>query len=341
MQLKLAQLPAHLNKTLATLYALHGDELLLQNEAADTIRTAARKQGFLEREIFVVESGFNWQQLLAAGQNLSLFGDKRCIDIRIPSGKPGVEGAKALLNYIEASHSDDITLISLPKLERSIMQSAWFTALEEKAVLIATPSLEREELPDWIAMRLKHQQQHADAETLQFLAERTEGNLLAAAQEIAKLGLLLPTGEITLDDIEQAVLHVARYDIAQLSLAYLHCDAKRFCKVLAGLEAEGESVQLILWQINEDLHSLGQLAEERARGIPLTQAMRTIRVWGKRQQAMELAAQRVKLEQLTDWLKRAAELDALSKGLGKGQIWDELRALGLSVAGNALFICVK
>ena len=305
MELRLNQLAAHLERTLAPIYVVHGDEPLLAIEAGDAIRAAARQAGCDEREILVVEPGFKWDAFLAASANLGLFGSRKLVDLRIPSGKPGIEGAKALEACAAHPGSDQMLLVTLPKLDRAAQASAWFSALADAGVAIAVYPLERDALPAWIAARLARQRQRVAPETLAFLADRCEGNLLAARQEIEKLGLLLPEGELGAEAVERAVTDVARYDVFQLSEAWLAADAARALRIIAALEAEGEGIQLLLWQLAEDVHALASVREAIAAGTPVAVAVRNARVWGKRQAAMERAARRVPPEAIAPLLSRA------------------------------------
>jgi len=334
MQLRPAQLASHLAKRLAPLYVVHGDEPLLAIEAGDQIRAAARAAGYDERELLVVEAGFKWDAFSGANRNLGLFGSRKLIDLRIPGGKPGAEGARVLEDCAANPNTDTVTLITLPRLDRTAQSSAWFTALERTGVTVAVYPLERDQLPGWIAARLARQKQRVSADTLQFLADTTEGNLLAAQQEIEKLGLLLPEGELDAAAVEQAVADVARFDVFQLSEAWLAGDAERCCRILAALEGEGEGVPLLVWQLGEDLHALAAVLAAAADGTPVAVAVKAARVWGKRQAAMERAARRVAPSMLPALLSRLASLDALAKGLGRGSVWDELRELALALAGR-------
>ena len=333
MDLRLNQLNSHLERTLAPVYVVHGDEPLLAMEAGDAIRAAARRAGCDEREILVADSGFKWDALLVAGANLGLFGTKKLIDLRIPTGKPGVEGARALEFCAAHPDPDQTLLVTLPRLDRTAQGSAWFSALCEAGVAIAVYPLTRDELPSWLAARLALQKQRAGRETLAFLAARCEGNLLAARQEIEKLGLLLAEGELAADAVERAVADVARYDVFQLSEAWLAGDAARTLRIIAALEAEGEGIQLLLWQLGEDIHALAFVLEAAASGTPVAVAVRNARVWGKRQAAMERAARRLDPGAIAALLEALARLDALSKGIGRGNVWDEVRATGLALAG--------
>jgi DNA polymerase-3 subunit delta len=333
MELRHSQLGAHLERTLAPLYVIHGDEPLFAIEAGDAIRAAARRGGCDEREVLVVEQGFAWEAFLGANANLGLFGSRKLVDLRIPSGKPGVEGAKALEAYARNLNPDQVTLITLPKLDRAAQSSAWFSALVAAGVAVAVYPLERDELPAWISARLARAQQRVGRETLAFLVDQCEGNLLAARQEIEKLGLLLPEGELDHDAVERAVADVARYDVFELSAAWLAGDAARAVRVIRALEEEGEGIQLLLWQLGQDLHALASVLEAAATGMPLSNAIRNARVWGKRQQALERAARRVKPAAIAPMLRALARLDAVSKGIGRGNPWDDLISLALVLAG--------
>jgi DNA polymerase-3 subunit delta len=334
VELRHNQLAAHLERGLAPLYVVHGDEPLFAIEAGDAIRRAARRAGCDEREVFVAEPGFRWDAFVAANANLGLFGSRKMIDLRIPSGKPGAEGARALEAWAASPNPDHIALVTLPRLDRAAQQTAWFSALAAAGVAIAVYPLERDELPAWIAARLAAQQQRAAPPTLAFLADRCEGNLLAAKQEIEKLALLLPEGELEHDAVERAVADVARFDVFDLSAACLSGDAARALRIIATLEAEGEGLPLLLWQLGEDVHALAAVVEATAAGMPIGAAVRNARVWGKRQAALERAARRVKPAAIAPMVRALATLDALAKGIGRGNPWDEFRTLALTLAGK-------
>ena len=334
MTLRPDGLPAHLARKLDPLYVVHGDEPLLALEAGDAIRTAARSAGIVERELLVVEPGFKWDAFIGANANASLFADRKLVDVRIPSGKPGVEGGKALEAYAANPNPDNVTLITLPRLDKATQTSAWFTALAETGVTIAVQALERDALPRWIASRLARQKQEASPETLAFLADHCEGNLLAARQEIEKLGLVLPEGKLAADAVEAAVADVARYDVFAASEAWLAGDATRALRVLSVLEAEGDGPQLAIWALGEDLHAIAAVQSMLRDGMPMTAALRNARVWGKRQSAFERATRRLSTVAVEQHLATLATIDALSKGIGLGNAWDELIVLAMSVAGK-------
>lgn len=336
MQVRPAQLAAQLAKGLAPLYVVHGDEPLLAMEAGDQIRAAARAAGFDDREVLVAETGFQWETLAAASRNLGLFGSRKLIDLRLPGGKPGADGARILEDCARRPVADAIMLITSPRLDRAVMNSTWFAALERAGVTIAVYPLERDALPAWIGKRLARQKQRASDDTLQLLADATEGNLLAAQQEVEKLALLLPEGELDPAAVEQAVADVARFDVFQLSEAWLAGDAARTCRILASLEAAGEGLPLLLWQLAEDVHGLASVLAATAAGTPVGTAVRSARVWGKRLAAMERAGERVAPTTIPRLLSRLSRLDALAKGIGVGNPWDELREVALLLAGKPL-----
>lgn len=325
MQLKSAQLAADLQRSLRPVYVVHGDEPLLVLEASQLIIDAARKVGFDDREVMVADAGFDWDNLRAANQSLSLFGSKRVIDLRLPTGKPGNDGAKALEEIGGNASPDNVLLLRAPRFDRTALSSKWLGALEGAGASVSIFPLERQQMPQWISVRLSRNKQRAGPEVLEYLADLTEGNLLAAQQEIDKLALLLPAGELTLGAIESVIANVARYDNAELSEALLSADIPRTCRILAGLQAEGESVQFVLWQVTDDTHALLTIAQAARSGQRLQDALRNARVFGKRQSAMERAARRVDGRALAALIPDLAHLDRISKGIGRGEVWDEVR----------------
>lgn len=335
MLLKGEQLPAHLERELRPLYVLYGDEPLLVLEAADAIRAKARAQGYSEREVLTVLSGFDWGQLLAAGGNLSLFGDKKLIDLRIPNGKPGRDGSAALQAWCGNLSPDTMLLVTLPELDWKEEKAAWFTALANAGVAIKLNAPPLAELPGWIAGRLRRQQQSTAPEALRFIADRVEGNLLAAHQEILKLGLLYPAGTLSLEQVRDAVLNVARYDIDSLREALLAGDIGRLTRTLEGLEQEGEAPPLVLWAMGEEIRALASIRAGLDGGRPLDTLLRDAKVWGPRQAGIKRAVQRLSAKALDDALHRASRIDRLAKGIGRGNVWEEFLRLGLLVAGKA------
>ena len=336
MQLRFDAIDGHLAKTLAPLYVITSDEFLLALEVADKIRRVAKTQGFLEREILTVERSFKWGSLLAANQSQSLFGDKKLVDLRIPTGKPGKDGGAALQEYVANLSPDNLTLITLPKLDWATQKAAWVGSMQQAAVYIDIPLVERAQLPNWISQRLSAQGQSVDRPSLDFIADRVEGNLLAAHQEIQKLALLYPPGKLSFEAIHDAVLNVARYDVFKLNEAMLGGDVARLVRMLDGLRAEGEALPLVLWAVAEELRTLLKLKSGMAQGRPLGVLLKEYRIWGPREKLMEPALRRVTLATLSTALQEAAQVDKMVKGLRAkafaGDAWDALLQLGLRVA---------
>ena len=304
MQLRPEQLAAHLGKQLAPLYVLHGNEPLLVIEAGDAIRAAARAKGFAEREVLIAGPNFKWDDLFLASGNLSLFGGDKLVDLRIPSGKPGRDGGEALKRYCGQLPGGVLTLVTLPELDWQTKKGGWFGALSAAGVAIECNAPPIHQLHAWIAERLARQQQSAPRAALDFIAAHVEGNLLAAHQEIQKLALLYPQGEISLPQIEAAVLNVARYDIDKLRTALADNDAARCARVLEGLKAEGAAPPLVLWALAN---------ESRNRC--------------ERQPARRAAARNA--------LLHAARIDRIIKGVAKGDLWDEFLQLSMRLTRTA------
>ena len=331
MRIDSEDLPRHLAKGLGSLYVVHGEALLLAIEAADAIRAAARETGYSEREVIIVEQHFKWA-LRNSAQSMSLFASRKVIDLRIPSGKPGVEGAQALQEHCENLNPDTLTLISLPRLEGTAMKSKWFTALEQHGTVVSANEVSLAALPAWIAARMKRQGQSTDADTLVFLAQRVEGNLLAAFQEIQKLALLFPEGLLTFEQVKDSVMDVARYDVFKLSEAMLSGDAGRYVRILEGLRAEGTATVLILWAVAEDIRTLAKVARAMQQSGNLANALRDACVWGVKQKLVERAVRRFTPAFAERALRQAALIDKLIKGLRHGDVWDELLQLGVRCA---------
>ena len=334
MQLKGEQLASHLERELKPVYVVYGDEPLLVIEAADTIRATARRKGFDEREVLTAISGFNWNDLHHATGNMSLFGGRKLIDLRIPTGKPGREGGKALQDYCARPSPDALLLVTLPGLDWTEEKAAWLRALTDAGVAVKLIPPNLAELPTWIAGRLRRQQQKAGNDALRFIAERVEGNLLAAHQEILKLGLLYPEGELSLQQIQEAVLNVARYDLDGLREAMLAGDVARLTRTLDGLQQEGEAPPLVLWAMTEEVRALAQVKAGQKQGQPVDALLKDARVWGTRQALFKRALPRIDDATTNAALADAARIDRMIKGIGGGDIWDEFLRLGLQLAAR-------
>lgn len=318
-------------KTLAPLYVIHGAEPLAALEAADLLRDRARAAGYTEREVFTAEAGFDWSRLKSAGSELSLFASQRLLEIRIPTGKPGREGSAALEQFAARLPEDTVTLVTLPEMDWQGKQTKWFVALEAAAVTVEAMPVERARLPQWLNGRLARQQQSAGADALEFLADRVEGNLLAAQQELRKLALLCPPGEISLELLEDSVANVSRFNPFQLVSAVHDGEdrekAARIRRMLDGLKAEGEAPPLILWVLTNELRLLA-----RVRGV--TRSGRPPHPGKLRE--LERLARRHSAESLRALLLQAAEIDRMIKGLNAHDPWDALAELATGLAGRPL-----
>jgi DNA polymerase-3 subunit delta len=273
---------------------------------------------------------------------MSLFADKQLLEVRIPSGKPGKEGSTALQQLAQQAEGQDalLTLVLLPRLDRQTLQGAWFAALDSHGVTLRVDPIERAQLPQWIAARLaRHEQRVAAGEegqrTLQFFADRVEGNLLAAHQEIEKLALLHPPGELSFDQVEAAVLHVARYDVFKLSEAALAGQVHRVARMLEGLQAEGEAAVLVHYTLAEDIRALKRVKDALAGGKPLPMALREQRIWGLKERLFERVLPRLTPLTLDGLLHGAHVVDGIVKGLRTpgwpSDGWQALQRLALEL----------
>ena len=337
MQLAPAHLEKHLTQSLKPLYILVGDEPLAQRESLDAIRAAARTQGYDERTTLTVERYFNWQQIQSYGQSISLFASQRLLEINIPSGKPGVDGGKALQALANKAIPDTCVVIILPKLERDAANSAWYSSLEKNAVTISLNEVDASNLPKWISSRLALQGQHTSQQTLEFLAHQVEGNLLAANQEVQKLGLLYPQGELSDATVREAVLNVSRYDAFQLGEAVLAGDAARTVRILQGLQDEGENAVAVMSPLMWVLRPLVRIKQAEMRGENIMNAMTNARIYGEKQALVKRALARLNLKQLEAALQKLADIDKTAKGVMLGDAWLEISRLcfGLARVGSS------
>jgi DNA polymerase-3 subunit delta len=325
MKIRAKQLDSHLRKGLSRLYAIHGPEALVALEAADRIRDSARKAGCTEREIFFAEPGADWSRLGASAANLSLFASKRLLELRIPGGKPGVEGARAIEAWCGSLSDDTVALVVLPELEWQQQKARWFEALDAAGVVVEARPVAREELPEWLADRLSRQGQSASVETLEWLAERVEGNLLAAKQEVDKLALLLPKGEVSLAAIREAVTDVSRFERDTLLDAIHAGDPARIARILESLKAEGEPLPLLLWTLAEELRLMMALAagQRPRRFLP-----------PERMESLARSAKRLGGAAFEREVLRAHRIDRMIKGVETGDPWESLLELALGLAAR-------
>jgi DNA polymerase III subunit delta len=337
MQIKAEQLETYLARSLAPLYVIHGDEPLLSLEAADAIRTKARAAGCAERDVLVAERGFDWSALAHAAAGMSLFADRKLVELRIPSGKPGTEGADAIVAYCENLVTENVTIVSLPRLAKRDQSTPWFVALMAKGHVVEVYPVERARLPQWIAMRLARQKQRADDEALAFVADCVEGNLLAAHQEVQKLALLYPEGPLGFDQVRAAVLDVSRHDVYQLAEAMLAGDRARAVKVIGSLKAEGEQAPRVVWVLAEELRALARIQGGAQSGRSMQDLLRENRVWGEpRSSLVSRAVRNVTRTAIEAAIGHVARCERMAKGVPRaregGDVWEELLRVSLRFA---------
>jgi len=348
MQLRYDQLDAHLARGLKPVYTLHGDEPLLAQEAADAIRAAARAAGFSERKVFTVAGAhFDWSGVLGAAQSMSLFGDKQIVEIRIPSGKPGKDGSDALQRHceglVQTAGDEVLTLVVLPRLDWQQLKTGWFGALDVAGASIRLDPIDRKALPAWLALRLSRQGQHVRSgeegqRTLAFFADRVEGNLLAAHQEVQKLALLHPAGELAFEQVQSAVLNVARFDVAKLAEAVWSGQAPRALRVLDGLRQEGEAVVMVHWNLADDIRALARGRAALDNGQPMPLALKEARVWGAKEKLFERVLPSLTAARAAQWVAAASICDGICKGLRQpgwpADAWLAMRALVVMLVVN-------
>jgi DNA polymerase-3 subunit delta len=335
MQLKPEQIDAHLRKQLAPIYFISGDEPLRVMEAADAIRAAAREQGYDERDVLTAQAGFDWDSLMSEAGNLSLFSQRRVIDLRLPTGKPGADGSKALRAYAERPPEDTLLLVTAGKLDPAARKSKWVQALDKPGVVVFVWPLKGQEFNAWVAQRMRQRGLQPTADAVTLLSERVEGNLLACVQEIEKLYLLQGEGEVDAGAILALVADNARYDVFGLLDSALAGKAARCVRMLQGLQAEGLVPQIVIWALARELRQLTAMAGSLASGQPVQAVLSQYRVWpAERKSLVAAALRRLSVTQCNALLQHCARVDRISKGQGAGSAWDELLQLTLKLAGN-------
>ena len=334
MKIKPEQLQSHLQKQLLPVYIISGDEPLLAQEATDSVRTAARAAGYTERELFYVEGNYDWNQLLNEANSLSLFADKKILEIRITNGKPGDKGSKALCEMCANLNPDNLLLILLPKLERATQNSKWIKTLESIGAHIQVWPVTGTHLPRWIQQRLQQADIQANEEAVQILADRVEGNLLAAVQEIEKLKLLALDGKVDASRMSSVVADSARYNLFEFIDKVLAGDAQSAARSLRGLQNEGIEPVPLLWAITRELRILTKASEQVSQGAHSDSALKSAGVWDKRIPLFRGALRRLSPAHLRMLVHQAGAIDRGIKGQRKSDIWDELTTLVLSLAGS-------
>ena len=335
MQLRPEQLDASLHRTLAPVYFISGEEPLRVLEAADAVRTRAREQGYGEREVFTVQTGFDWASLDSAADSLSLFSSQRLVELRLPSGKPGDAGARALRAWTERPPEDTLLLITAGKLEAPARRSQWVQALDRAGVVVFVWPLDPRQLPDWVRARMQRHGLVPDGEAVALLIDRVEGNLLACAQEIDKLYLLHGAGPVDAEAVLEAVADNARFDVFRLLDSALAGEAVRCTRILQGLQAEGVASPVVLWALARDIRQLAVMAGAIATGEPVAKVLVRFRIWQARKTAFSSALGRLTIAACRHLLRHCARIDRVIKGQAAGNEWDELLQLTLRLAGAA------
>lgn len=327
------QLSGSLKSGLQALYVIHGEEDLLRLESLDHIRHAAQQHGYIKESHIADSPQFDWQALLANAGSAGLFGDKKLLEIHLPSGKVGKQGSDALHQLANHLPNDTCVLIALPKLERAQLQSKWFSSLAQHGCVVEAKAITLNALPTWIKKRLQQHKLDIEPDALAWFAERVEGNLLAAKQEIEKLSLLHPPKtQLNMNDVEQAVANVARFDAFQLSAAWWSGDTKRVVRLLEGLEAEGDEPVLILWAVAEDIRTLLRLMAALKQGKTVAAVRNELRLWGDKQTLAPKAVARFSAQKLVNALQTCAQIDRQIKGAESGNAWANLKHLLLNLA---------
>jgi len=332
LKIQANQLSSHLIKSLAPCYLVSGDEFLLVDEALDAIRGAARERGFTSRELHVATAGFDWSALAASSGNLSLFAEQRIIELRLPTGKPGKTGGAAILDLVEQAGPELLFIVSTPKLDRSGAASKWAKAIEQRGVTLPIWPVGLRELPGWIANRMRTAGLQPDREAVAMIADRVEGNLLAAQQEIEKLRLILGEGPVSAAAVDEAVANSSRYDVYKLTDAALAGDARRSVKILSGLRAEGVEPVIVMWALTRELRTLATLDDAVRQGADLGGAMQKSGVWRNRQGLVRSCISRHQPGDFHRMLKATGRADAAAKGQRYGNPWHMATDVVVSLA---------
>jgi len=335
MRLKAEQLSSHLSQgPVAPIYLISGDEPLLVQEAVDSIRAAAKVQGYTERELLHAEAGFDWNIVLTEANSLSLFSDKKILEIRLPNGKPGDKGSKTLQEYITNPSDDTLILIITPKLDASVTRSKWVKSIEGCGVFMQLWPVTDNQLPQWINRRLQQAGIQASRQAVSILAERVEGNLLAAVQEIEKLKLLIPEGELDGNTMSTIVADSARFNVFSLVDKAMQGEAQSACRTLRGLREEGTEATVILWALTREIRTLLKANDALAAGDHLDWVLKNLGVWEKRKPLIKNVIRRLSINQLRQMLKLAGGIDRAIKGMRTASPWDDLTTLILMLCGT-------
>ncbi len=333
MRIKYDVLESDLKKGLKPLYLVSGDEPLQQMEACDMIRQVARKQGFTEREVFHVERGFDWGQLFLSANSMSLFAEKKILELRFNSAKPGDVGGKAFAEYCQNMNTDNILIITMPKIDAAGQRSKWFKLLDQSGAIMQLWPVEPNQLPSWIANRMRNKGLTPSREAVLLLAEKVEGNMLAAAQEIEKLAINAPAN-ISAEDIIEAVEDAAKFDVFKLVDAILMAKLKRTTRIMQGLKATGEEPVYVLWALTREIRTMTSMAYAQQKGDAIGVVLKKHGVWDKRASLVKAGLQRLNEKQWSALLQEVMQVDLVIKGVKKGSPWDALLDLSFAMTGK-------
>lgn len=339
MKIPALQIENDLKKRLAPIYLVSGDEPLQYMEVTEAICEAAEQQGYTERQVIAVEPGFEWSSLMMEASAMSLFAEKKILDVRLPTAKPGREGGKVLREYAQNPPQDTLLLLRVGRFEKGGANSAWVKALDAAGVFVQIWDLKPHETLKWVENRLRKAGFQADRDAVRLLTERIEGNLLAGAQEVEKLRMILDPGPLSFDDVRAAVTDSSRFDIFELSDAALNGQAARAARILEALKGEGIHEAQILWALSRDIRTLAQLADASAKRRSADAILKGM--WQQRRQLITGALRRCQPDEWAAMLNKCAELDELVKGMRKGNAWNELLQLTLWFAGSPLWRSTK
>ncbi len=335
MKLAIQQLEQHVTKSLASIYLISGDEILLVQEAVDLLRKSAQKQGFSERVRIGMESGSDWGKFLHENANsLSLFAEKRILELDLRSVKLTQANTQLLQTYVENPSKDTLLLIYSDKLDGKTTQTKWYKSIEKNGVVIPVWPIPIEQLPQWIMQRAKKSQLNLTPQAALRLAQQVEGNLLAAAQEIEKLCLLQPEGKLDEHALEDIIANHAHFDIFNLVDSTLSGNGERSLHILQNLFAEDTETTLILWALTRELNTMASINQQVKQGVALSSLFGQFRIWDKRQSPVRAFLKRCTSDHCWDFLLHAAKIDRIIKGAEKGNAQDELERLVLSMSGS-------
>lgn len=333
-KLRADQVEKALKQSIAPVYLVTGDEPLLVQECCDSIRKSARAQGYSERELHHTDSGFEWDTLTNSANALSLFSDKKIIEIRVHNGKPGDDGSKAIVSYCQNPSPDNLLLLILPKIDKRSQSTKWYKAIDQVGEIIAIWPISPSQLPRWVAERLQKSGLQADSEAIDVLCAKIEGNLLAANQEIEKLKLITNNTRIDAHAMAEAVTDSARYDVFGLVDKALMGDSRAATTCLQGLRAEGTEPTLILWALSREIRLLASIKESMDNGKSFDFAAKQMGVWDNRKAMIKHAAYRLHLRQLHMLVRKSSKTDRTIKGIVRGDVWNALLDIVMSLTGT-------